>query len=56
MNMSNHVEFDAPQTSDLEETMAKRMLEDESRETVGEVSDGSFNRMCFPLIIICVKP
>ena len=27
MNMSNHVELDAPQTSDLAETMAKRMLE-----------------------------
>ena len=26
MNMSDHVEFDAPQTSDLAETMAKRML------------------------------
>ena len=26
--MSNHVEFDVPQTSDLEETMAKRMLEE----------------------------
>ena len=28
MNMSNHVEFDAPQTYDVEETMAKRMLEE----------------------------
>ena len=27
MNMSDHVEFVAPQTSDLAETMAKRMLE-----------------------------
>ena len=27
MNMSDHVEFDAPQTSDLAETMAKRLLE-----------------------------
>ena len=27
MNVSDHVEFDAPQTSDLGETMAKRMLE-----------------------------
>ena len=27
MNMSDHVEFDAPQTSDLAETMARRMLE-----------------------------
>ena len=27
MNMSDHVEFDAPQTSDLAETIAKRMLE-----------------------------
>ena len=27
MNMSNHVEFDAPQTSDLAETMVKRLLE-----------------------------
>ncbi len=27
MNMSDHVEFDAPQASDLAETMAKRLLE-----------------------------
>ena len=27
MNMSDHVEFDVPQTSDLAETMAKRLLE-----------------------------
>ena len=27
MKMSNHVEFVAPQISDLAETMAKRMLE-----------------------------
>ena len=27
MNMSNHVEFDAPQTYDIAETMAARMLE-----------------------------
>ena len=27
MNMSDHVEFDAPQTSDLAEPMAKRLLE-----------------------------
>ena len=27
MNISDHVEFDAPQTSDLAKTMAKRMLE-----------------------------
>ena len=26
MNMSDHVEFDAPQTSDLADIMAKRML------------------------------
>ena len=26
MNMSDHVEFDAPHTSDLAETMAKRLL------------------------------
>ena len=26
MNMSDHVEFDAPQTTDLAETMAKYML------------------------------
>ena len=26
LNMSDHVEFDAPQTSDLAETMAKRLL------------------------------
>ena len=27
MNMSNHIEFDAPQTSDIAETMATSMLE-----------------------------
>ena len=27
MNMSDNVEFDAPHTSDLAETMAKRLLE-----------------------------
>ena len=27
MNMSDRVEFDAPQTSDLAETMVKRLLE-----------------------------
>ena len=27
INMSDHVEFDAPQTSDLAETMDKRLLE-----------------------------
>ena len=27
MNMSDYVEFDAPQTSDLAETMIKRLLE-----------------------------
>ena len=27
MNMSDHVEFDAPQASDLAETMTKRLLE-----------------------------
>ena len=27
MNMSDHVEFDAPHASDLTETMAKRLLE-----------------------------
>ena len=27
VNMSDHVEFDAQQTSDLAETMAKRLLE-----------------------------
>ena len=28
MNMSDHVEFDAPQASDLADTMTKRLLEE----------------------------
>ena len=32
-NMLDHVEFDAPQTSDLAETMTKRLLEEITNDT-----------------------